>query len=137
LRGAGSLLVAGLIAVAGCKTWVPIKPVDLPRLNDAPATVQEPDGTTVEIIPPFDASISTRTQYVGFTHPVDSSVENRMLVVSGSNRGRTVFPLTDVVAVRVSQPNPDGTTALAGVFLGAAVVALIVLVITVSSSSSQ
>jgi type IV pilus biogenesis protein CpaD/CtpE len=128
-RVAGGVLVAVVTALAGCHSWVPIRPTELPKLNETATPVSEPDGTVVEILEPFDARVTTRSgAAVGFKHRVTSSLENRMLVVQGSNRGRTAFPLQDVRSVDVSQPNVGGTTAAAAVLCGVGVILIGVLV---------
>ena len=134
-RAAGAIVIALVLTVAGCRHWVPIKPADLPRLNET-GWVQTPDGTIVELFKPFDVNITMPPHSIAFTHPVTSSMESEVLVVRGSNRGRTAFPLKDVTRVSVSQPDPEKTTIAAGVVLTAAVLSLLYLVLRASTTSS-
>jgi len=128
-RVAVSMSLAVLTTMAGCHSWVPIRPTELPKLNGTSAQVQQPDGTPVDVVEPFDASVTMRSLLpLQFNHPVRSTVEGKDLVVQGANRGRTAFPLQEVTSVEVSQPDPVKTAVLASVFVGAAIGLLIRLI---------
>jgi len=131
-----SISLAVLITMAGCHSWVPIRPTDLPMLNGTSAWVHQPDGTRVGVAEPFDASVAVASlRYpVRFNYPVESAVEDKVLVVKGANRGRTAFPLQDVTSVHVSQPNPDGTTFWATVLVLVGVAAIIAIVVDSNGS---
>jgi hypothetical protein len=72
---ASSVLLALLLALAGCHRWVPIKPTELPRLSRTAGWTQQPDGTTVELVEPFDVSVATRSGWQAFKHPIESAGE--------------------------------------------------------------
>ena len=137
-RAAASLALAVLTTMAGCHSWVPIRPTDLPMLNGTSAWVHQPDGTRVAVVEPFDASvaIASLAHPVRFDYPVESTVEDKILVVKGANRGRTAFQLPEVTSVKVSQPNPDGTTFWATVLVLVGVAAMIALVVHYEQGST-
>ena len=121
-----SMSLAVLATIAGCHSWVPIMPTELPRLNGTSAQVRQPDGTPVDVVEPFDVRVALPSSLpLQFDHPVESTVEGKVLVVQGANRGRTAFPLQDVTHVEVSQPDATKTAVLASVFVGAAIGLLI------------
>jgi len=133
-RGAANAFVAiAIVGTAGCLRWVEIKPTELPKLNGSYARnveavptptgtqmvvertvahVERPDGTLVEISGRFHADVTTSVGSLRFEHPVNSQLQNDVLVVQGGNRAQTPIPLGDITAVQVSRPSP-GRTILA------------------------
>ena len=143
----GLLLASAL--TAGCYTWEPIKPTELPKLSGAAvatgtvasgtnrgqviavsvAHVEAPDGRLVEIKGEFDARVElTNGQTVTFTHPVRAQVDGFHLTVQGGNRPPTSFPLNQVRVVTVSQGNPAASAAV-GAVVGTALGVLIVVLV--------
>ena len=111
---AGCPMLVAVVGTAGCLRWVEIKPTELPKLNGSYARttgavptptgptmivertvahIERPDGTLVEISGRFHADVSTSAGSLRFEHPVNSELQNDVLVIQGGNRAQTPIPL--------------------------------------------
>jgi hypothetical protein len=130
-----------------CSTYIPIKPTDLPKLNNsfvAPATagngqlvavrvaqVEAPDGKLVEVKGDFDVRITLRDgRELEVTHPVRARLDasGSAIAIAGGNRAEGLISLDRISTVEVSQPDVGGS-AVAGVLIGvgASVGALLII----------
>lgn len=141
-----SLLVAQG-AVSGCYRWESIKPSELPKLNggylrvvgrtytpsgtvthveQTVAHVERTDGTLIEIKGEYDARVTmkSRSSLLVFDHPVDATIEDGSLLLTGGNLPTTRFDMSTLRRVEVSQLDSGATIALSavlGLVIGAAV----------------
>src|SRR5262245_58993535 len=89
------------------------------------AHVEQPDGKQVEISGPFHVDVTTtRAGVTRFKHPVDSGLQNDILVILGGNRAPTPIPLADVTRVQVSQSSTGRTILTVALAVGGGILLL-------------
>jgi hypothetical protein len=130
-----------LVVLSGCYSWVPVRPTELPLLNDMhnevvgqtvgpngqvtpilrnnSRTLHRPDGRTVSIGDEPSVRIHTTRGTLRFDRPVDSSLQpGQLLSIAGSNRAQVTIPLQEIELAEASRP--DRTKTMLAITLPAA-----------------
>jgi hypothetical protein len=143
-RVASTCLLLSALGVSSCYSHTPVKPEQLPRLNDSfavragsnmlavrVATIEKPNGALTEVKGDFDIELQLRDgRDLTFEHPVRATLNGRMLTLQGGNRGATILDLDQVESASVVQQ--DGVATVLAI-TGISAVPLLVMVVVVAA----
>ena len=124
----GAVLVAALVALAGCYEWAPVRPTELLKLNAGARELETADGGRFEVRRPVTAKVVTPLGAQKFAQP-RADIADGMLTIEG-DYGTAHIPLDQITSVRVGQLSVIDTTASV-VVLGAVITGTILLFLAV------
>jgi len=117
----GVRLVVALAAVvsSGCYEWAPVRPTELPKLNEGARVLETADGGRFEVRRRVTAKVVSPFGSAKFTQP-RTEIADGMLTIEGEDGAVGHIPVDQITSVRVGQLSVIDTTASL-IVLGAAI----------------